>query len=78
MNMIERIVARCHVGQSNRQVISYFVSRLAHGQKTWFGLSKRMRKDYMRKIIKAHAKNGNLFHDVTTGNLGPKRRAKKK
>jgi len=67
--MVERIVARCHVGQSDRSVINYVVSRLKDGRKTFFGLSRARRKALLRRIIRAHRENQNLYRKVMSGRI---------
>ena len=63
--MIYQIVSRCHVGESNRQVIKYFISRLKHGYKTWIGVPRDKRKEILREIIKIHEENRQLYREVT-------------
>ncbi|HEX4545752.1 MAG TPA: hypothetical protein VH110_05290 [Candidatus Acidoferrum sp.] len=63
--MVRQIVGRCHVGQSNRAVIRYFVSRLKRG--AWGKLSRDERKQWLRHVIDAHRENRGLYHAVMTG-----------
>lgn len=63
--MIEMIVGRCHVGQSNLAVIRYFLSRLKRG--SWRKMDRSKRKDILRQVIKAHAANRGLYDYVMRG-----------
>lgn len=65
--IVRQIVGRCHVGQSNRAVIKYFVSRLKHGHATWRALSRVERKTWLRHIIRAHNENRGLYSYVMGG-----------
>jgi hypothetical protein len=65
--IVRQIVGRCHVGQSDRAVIRYFVSRLKHGYATWRALPVTERKTWMRHIIRAHAENRGLYFYVMGG-----------
>jgi hypothetical protein len=66
-HMVEMIVGRCHVGQSNRAVIRYFISRLKHGYRTWIALPKAERKQWLQWVIQAHQANGSLYTYVMRG-----------
>jgi hypothetical protein len=63
--IIRQIVDRCHVGQSNRSVIKYFVSRLRKG--AWKLMPREDRKKYLRWVIQAHAENRSLYRMVMGG-----------
>lgn len=63
--MIYQIVSRCHVGDSNKKVIKYFISRLKHGYKTWIGVPRDERKKILREVIKIHEENRQLYREVT-------------
>ena len=63
--MIRMIVGRCHVGESNLQVIRYVKSRMKKG--AWRKLSKAERKQTLREIIEAHSENQDLYHSLMTG-----------
>jgi hypothetical protein len=77
--MVESIVGRCHVGESNRRVIRYFISRLKRpAYKTWRTLSRAERKQYMRWIIAAHAANRGLYMHVMGGSQGFTGRTRRK
>ena len=65
--IVRQIIGRCHVGQSNRAVIRYFVSRLKHGHATWIALPKTERKQWLRYVIMAHAENRGLYSYVMGG-----------
>jgi acyl-CoA reductase-like NAD-dependent aldehyde dehydrogenase len=64
---VERIVGRCHVGDSDRRIIRYFISRLKKGYKTWAAAPVAERKQYLRWIIQAHRENQSLYRSVMTG-----------
>jgi hypothetical protein len=64
-SIVSQIVGRCHVGQSNRAVIRYFVSRLKHG--AWRKLSRDERKTWLGYVLRAHAENRTLYAAVMTG-----------
>ena len=64
---VERIVGRCHVGQSNRAVIRYFISRLRHGYRTWAGIPRVERRQWLTWVIAAHAENRGLYQYVMRG-----------
>lgn len=63
--MVNQIISRCHVGQSNRAVIKYLVSRFKRG--AWRSLSRAERKKWMREAIRCHARNRRLYVAVMTG-----------
>lgn len=65
--IVQQIVGRCHVYQSNRSVIRYFISRLKNGYRMWSVLSRTERKRYMRWIIAAHAANRAQYVRVMSG-----------
>lgn len=65
--IVRQIVNRCHVGQSNRAVICYFISRLKHGHATWHTLSRVERKAWLRHVVAAHAENRGLYAYVMGG-----------
>lgn len=67
--MIRQIVGRCHVGESNRQVIRYFISRLAHGYATWAAMDRDIRRQVMASAINIHGDDLDLYHDVVTGQI---------
>ena len=67
--IVSQIVARCHVGQSNRAIIRYFVSRLRHGYATWRTLTREQRKDWTRQVIAEHTENRGLYRAVVSGRL---------
>ena len=65
--MVTQIVGRCHVGQSNRSVIRYFVSRLKSGYATWRTLNRKDRKQWLLWIITEHAENRATYRYVMGG-----------
>ena len=67
--IIRQIVNRCHVGDSNRTVIRYVVSRLRHGYATFHALSREQRHILMRDAIEVHEANRQLYFRVMRGDL---------
>lgn len=63
--MIDMLVGRCHVGQSNLAVIRYVKSRVKRG--AWRKMDRSKRKEIMRAVIEAHRNNRALYHAVMTG-----------
>lgn len=59
--IVRQIVNRCHVGDSDRQVIRYFISRLKHGYATWRTLTRAERKQWLGWIVATHAENRGLY-----------------
>ncbi len=73
MGIIGMIVGRCHVGDSNRQVIRYLViGRLEKkkvGWLTWKNLPREHRKKLMRQAIDEHQRNRALYLQAMSGRL---------
>jgi len=67
--IIEQVVSRCHVGESNRAVIKYVISRLKCGRRTWTKLPRTIRRAAMLQAIAVHRANRQLYSDVMTGRL---------
>ena len=67
--MIERLVSRCHVGESNLAVIRYVISRLADGRRTFLALPRDKRRYLMTESIRHHQANRDLYGAVITGRL---------
>lgn len=65
--IVSQIVGRCHVGQSNRAVLRYFVSRLRHGYRTWAALPRMEHRQWMRWVFREHKANRELYRAVMTG-----------
>ena len=66
-SIVNQIVDRCHVSETPRQVIRYFISRLKHKRKTWLGASREDRKVWLRLIVARHRENRALFRSVGGG-----------
>ena len=62
--MVRMIVNRCHVGESNRRVIRYLISRLKDKYATFKALPKARRRALMTDAIRVHADNRALYRDV--------------
>jgi len=67
--IVDQIVGRCHVGYSNRRVLKYFISRLKHGYKGWFLLTRNERRRWMRQVFEVHRQNRELYRYVMGGYL---------
>jgi hypothetical protein len=65
--MIKPIVDRCHVGDTNRQVIRYLISRIKRGYVGWRALEKDNRKEIMREAFRVHQENRELYAFVMSG-----------
>ncbi len=65
--MIRMLVGRCHVGESNKRVIRYVISRLKNKETTFWSLPKDQRKSLMQACVKEHAENRKLYNDVMRG-----------
>jgi len=65
--MVRQIINRCHVGQSNRAVIKYFISRLRNGHTTWRALPREERRQWLRWVISVHRDNRSLYRMVMGG-----------
>jgi len=65
--IVRQIVGRCHVGDSNRAVIRYFISRLRHGYATWASMPKAERRQWLGWIIETHRSNRALYRYVMGG-----------
>ena len=63
--MIERIVGRLHVGESDDEAIKYVKSRLAKG--AWDSLSPADQQSFECEVKRAHAANMGLYRAVMTG-----------
>ena len=60
-------MARCHVGDSNRKVIKYVISRMAHKYATFHALTPKVRKIFLRAVIDCHRNNRGLYTFVMRG-----------
>jgi len=66
--MVSRIVDRCHVGMSNREMIYYVISRLKHpSRQTYWAMPKEVRKLFLRTAVACHKSNQSLYKAVTSG-----------
>jgi hypothetical protein len=63
--MIRMIVARCHVADTNREVVAYVVSCLRPG--AWESLPKSDRFRLMRESLRCHRENRALYAFVQRG-----------
>ena len=67
MSQISMIVDRCHVSDSHRAVIRYFISRLRHGYDTWRKIPKDARRRILREVVSVHAANRMLYRSQRFG-----------
>ena len=67
--IIRNIVGRCHVGDTNREVIRYVISRMKHGYQTFKTLPREQRKDFLRQIVQDHKDNRELYSYVMRGGI---------
>ena len=65
--MIRQIIGRCHVGETNREVCAYLVSRIK--KSVWRKLPLGKRVSILREAIKCHAENRALYCQVMRGNF---------
>lgn len=64
MDIIRQIVNRCNVGDSNRKVIRYVISRLKNKEQTFWNMNKYDRKVFMKSVIKEHHLNKQMYNIV--------------
>ena len=67
--MIDRIVARCHVGDSLEEVTRYVISRFKDGFSSYQGMTTADKGAFMAAVIRAHNANRNLYKRVVSGKL---------
>ena len=67
MSIISQIVGRCHVAETNRQVIRYVISRLKAKEATYWAMPKDKRKELLQDIIEEHRDNISLYVDIQNG-----------
>lgn len=67
MQIINQIVDRLHVGESNRGVIKYLVSRMAKGYKTYKAMAKKSRHLLVRQALARHAENKRTYQYIVGG-----------
>ena len=60
-------VGRLHVGESNRTVIRYVISRLVNKHRTFRAMSRSRRRAVMQQCVEAHRQNRELYGRVMTG-----------
>jgi len=64
---ISRIVARCHVSDSYRDVVRYFISRLKGRRQGWLKMDRETRREILRTISICHQTNTRLYEFVARG-----------
>lgn len=67
MNIIQSIVNKCHVADSNRKVIQTVISKFINKYEDWIKLDKENRKEIMKLCILYHSKNRSLYYKVSFG-----------
>ena len=67
--LIHLRVDKCHVSQSNLSVIRSFLTTVRTGRRQWFTIPRSKRHNMLRKIIKRHKENRNLYQAVMSGNI---------
>ncbi len=67
--IINQVVSRCHVSDSNLSVIRYMVSRMKGKYKGWKKHGKELRKKGMTQAIYCHTQNKDLYYSVMSGKL---------
>ena len=65
--MVAQIVDRCHVGESHREVLRYFQSRLRGKRKGWRKLTREERRQWMRLVFAQHDSNRGIYTSVMRG-----------
>ena len=64
---VRQIVERCHVGDTNREVIRYVISRIKGKYKTFRKLPREQRKQLLRDAVQCHRENRDLYCYVMRG-----------
>jgi len=62
---ISKYADRCHVGESNREVVQFAISKLK--QSVWKTVDEPSRKKLYLTLIKRHQNNRGLYDSVMTG-----------
>jgi len=65
--IIRQIVARQHVGASNRTVIKTAIKSLENKRQTWTAMSAEDRTEFMRQCIYCHTENFRLYTHAMGG-----------
>lgn len=65
--IIRQVVDRCHVGDTNREVIRYVISRFKRGYQTYRMIPKHTRRSILLAIIGIHRNNRQLYIHVMRG-----------
>ncbi len=55
---------RCHVGDSNRTVLRYLISRIKGKYRGWIAMPRDKRKAIMAEVVRVHAENRGLYSFV--------------
>lgn len=64
--MLRMLVGRCHVGQTNREVVAYVASLTS---KSWAKLDGLTKRSIIRECIRIHRENRDLYAAVVNGRL---------
>jgi hypothetical protein len=65
--ILQQIVDRCHVSASSDKVVSYAISRLKQGQKTFDSMSSVNQEKFMQDCKKIHRANQKMYLHVMKG-----------
>lgn len=65
--LVNMMVDRLHVGQSNRAVLRYVASRIKGGVSGFLRLSKATRRNLMLCALERHTNNRDLYRSVMSG-----------
>lgn len=69
--MIAHLVNRCHVGESNRQVLRFIISHLKQGYAAWQAMGREQRRLVMRAAFEIHRENRETYRAVMNGTFDP-------
>ncbi len=65
--MIKMLIDKCHIGDSDREVIKFFIGNLKRGHETWVTVPKGARRKMMKEIVRVHRNNQFLYGSVMGG-----------
>lgn len=67
--IIRNIVSRCHVSNTDQDVIRYVVSRLKDGWETYRSWPVWYRAGFIKQILRVHRANQSLYRRVVSGRV---------
>lgn len=65
--MLSRIIARCSVAMTNRQVMREAIRHLRYGWRSFKQLPRETRRKFLRICIECHEENKALYRQVAQG-----------